>query len=264
MRFERVSCVSNVNFYGLNTLNLMGTQSKFINCAQSKKSILIRDDQTPRKPLSATSRLQRSRNINESGCNRIILILDESGSMNTQTQDIIGGVNEMIKQQRLVEPERNHEIFFDVVKFSSNVLPVRSDTLQNVNFFTTRDYCPSGSTALYDAVGKTISQYRNEKDVVMVIGTDGGENASRNYSKDEVVRMISEQREKFGWEFVYLSEDLNTFKQGNSIGIINGAEGCSNICVDKIGSTLQSYAYNEGISNCRQKKKANFSSISKM
>ena len=218
---------------------------KYVESKELKKSFIMKDNK-------------------ENLCNRIILVLDESGSMFAQTKDVIGGVNEMIKQQRMLEPERNNEVIFNIIKFSGIVSPIMSNTLDKIENFSEKDYKPSGSTALYDAIGKTISQFKNERDVVMVIGTDGEENSSRVYGKPEIVRMIAEQREFFGWEFIYLSEDLDTFKQGNSIGFTQGTKGCTNICVNSIGSTLQSSIYNEGISQCRQKKIANFDSISKI
>ena len=197
-------------------------------------------------------------------CDRLILVLDESGSMANQKMDIIGGINETIRQQRELEPSRNAEVHFDIVKFSSIVNPARRETLKSIRDFTVNDYRPTGSTALYDAIGKTINDYRNERDVIMVIATDGAENASRTYRKPEIVRMIAEQREKFDWDFVYLSEDIDTFQQGNGMGMSNRSKGAYNACVkENLGKTMQSSGYHEQLCNLRQKKSASFSAFSK-
>lgn len=197
-------------------------------------------------------------------CKRMILVLDESGSMATQKSDIVGGINEMIRSQRELEPENNENVFFNIVKFNSVVSPVRNETLKSIRNFTDYDYRPSGSTALYDAIGKTINQFKNEKDVIMIIATDGQENASRTYRKPEVVRMIAEQKEVKDWDFVYLSEDIDTFEEGTRLGFVNGSKGCYNQCLDsdQLGKAMQTECYNVNISNLRQKKKADFSSLS--
>ena len=222
---------------------------------------------TPYKPSYKQSRrMNKTVFVDEpKSSDRLILVLDESGSMAPQKNDIIGGINETIRQQRELEPSRNGQVHFDIVKFSSIVKPARRETLESIREFGDADYRPTGSTALYDAIGKTISEYRNERDVIMIIATDGEENASRTYAKPEIVRMIAEQREKFDWDFVYLSEDIDTFKQGTSMGMVNGSKGAYNACVgDKyLGKTMESSGYQAQICNLRQKKAANFSSFSR-
>jgi hypothetical protein len=196
-------------------------------------------------------------------CDRMILVLDESGSMGNQTADIIGGINTMIRQQRKVEPERNNKVYFDIIKFSDYVKPLKSQTLRSISLFKDSDYQPSGATALFDAIGSTIKKYRNEENVIMIIATDGGENSSKKFSYTEIVRMIGEQREHHNWNMVYLSEDIDTFQQGNRIGLVNGAKGSFNTCVPQLGQAMQSDCYNSNISNLRQCKSASFSGLSK-
>jgi von Willebrand factor type A domain len=196
-------------------------------------------------------------------CDRMILVLDESGSMATQTDDIIGGINTMIRKQRKLEPERNNKIFFDIVKFSDYVRPVISNTLRQIKEFTNADYQPSGGTALYDAIGSTIMKYRNENNVIMIIATDGGENASKTHNYHEIVRLIGEQREHHNWNMVYLSENIDTFQQGNRIGLVNGDRGSYNTCVQQLGKAMQTDCYNQNISNIRKCKTASFSGLSK-
>ena len=94
------------------------------------------------------------------------------------------------------------------------------------------DYNPSGSTALYDAIGNTIDWFRNEHDVLMVIVTDGEENSSKKYTKSQINKMIDEKKEKNNWTYVYLSSDLTTERQGNAMGL-NKSVYTSNCCVDQ-------------------------------
>jgi hypothetical protein len=216
--------------------------------------------QTPVTPVTTSSKKRIPEN---KPCDRMILVLDESGSMSNQSDDIIGGVNTMIHQQRKVEPERNNKVFFDIIKFSDYVQPLKSNTLRNISLLNQNDYKPSGSTALFDAIGSTIMKYKNEDNVIMIIATDGGENASRKFSYPEIVRMISEQREHHNWNMVYLSEDLDTFQQGNRIGVVNGDRGSFNTCVPELGKAMQTDCYNQNISNLRQCKTASFSGLSK-
>lgn len=186
-------------------------------------------------------------------CKRIVLVLDSSGSMSTQKLDIIGGINEMIKEQRKILPEQNNSVQFNVVKFNHLVEEPTGSTLANTSFLTSRDYIPSGTTALYDAMGKTMDRYRDEKDVIMIIATDGAENASQSYTHRLVTDMVSQFKESKGWNFIYLSEDIDTFRQGNRIGITHESYACNNLNVGKgnIGSTLSDSFNQECISQMR-------------
>jgi len=228
-----------------------------------KNTKTIRFEEGPiREALVSRQQTPRPQRKN---CDRLVLILDESGSMSSQRRDIIGGLNEMIYQQRRVQPGLNSKVRFDVVKFSTTVKPVMSHTLDTVREFTNEDYMPSGSTALYDAIGSTIQRYRNEDNVICIIATDGEENASVSYSHSEIVRMLREQREDHSWNIVYLSEDISTFEQANKIGLSNGVKGCYNTAVGdrQLGNALQSQCYNENISQLRQGFSASFSGLSK-
>lgn len=173
----------------------------------------------------------------------IILIIDQSGSMSCQKDNIINGINEMIKQQRGIHSSRSNEIVFDIVKFSYTVEFNKSETLMGISFITYKDYVPGGLTALYDAIGTTINRYKEEKNVIVVIATDGLENASRKYNYKQIADMITTCTEEKKWKFIYLSEDIDTFKQGNDIGITNNtAVGSQNL-----GLTFTSGNYNVAI-----------------
>jgi hypothetical protein len=184
---------------------------------------------------------------------RLILVLDESGSMSSQKSDIIGGINEMITEQRKTMPTENSRVFFNIIKFNNIVSPTTNDTLESIKYLTDADYRPSGGTALYDAMGQTMDKYRNEHDVIMIIATDGEENSSKTYTYNLITKMVEEFKNTKGWNFIYLSENIDTFKQGNSIGICHDAYACNNLAVGKgnIGSTMGNTMNQECISKMR-------------
>jgi hypothetical protein len=159
---------------------------------------------------------------------RIILLLDESGSMNCQRNDIIDGINVMINTQKKLQ---DTDLTLDIFKFNETVKHYISSPLSKLPAFTSQDYRPDGLTALYDAVGLAISKYKNEKDVIMVIATDGLNNASKEYKHSDMLSIIDTQRIQKDWTFVYLSEDPTTVVQGDTIGFKNSSYGCSNVYI---------------------------------
>uniref|UniRef100_A0A6C0EA08 VWFA domain-containing protein n=1 Tax=viral metagenome TaxID=1070528 RepID=A0A6C0EA08_9ZZZZ len=148
---------------------------------------------------------------------KIVMILDESGSMSSIRNDMIKSINDLITEQKQI---KERPATFTLVKFNDKTTRVVvNKPLENVKLLTTEDYNPNGSTALYDCIGDTVKWFRNEKDVLLIIVTDGQENASTKYRKSEVLRMIEEKKESNGWTYVYLSDDLSTAKQADDIGI---------------------------------------------
>lgn len=149
---------------------------------------------------------------------RIILILDESTSMRGKKQKMINSINNMINQQRQVDPLRNHEIQFTVVKFNDKVSDPVSKSLNHFQF-TQQDYNPDGCTALYDAIGHTLVHFRNEYSVIVVIVTDGQDNMSKTYKKySQIEEMVNYLKTNNNWKFLYLCENPDQFYRGNSLG----------------------------------------------
>lgn len=156
----------------------------------------------------------------------LVFILDRSGSMSGLESDTIGGFNAMIEQQKK-EPG---EAFVSTVLFSncSSVLHDRVD-LKKIEPLTENDYRVGGCTALIDAIGAAIHhignvhKYAREEDVpektLFVITTDGLENASRRYSADEVRSMIKRQKERYGWEFLFLGANIDAVRTAAFYGI---------------------------------------------
>lgn len=156
----------------------------------------------------------------------LVFILDKSGSMMGLEKDTIGGYNAMLAQQRTVEGD----CVITTVLFDNQyqLLHDRID-IRAVRPLTQREYFVGGSTALLDAIGKTIDKihtaqkntaedYRAER-VLFVIITDGAENASRRYSSMQVKEMIRRQKEKYGWEFIFLGANMDAVETAGQFGI---------------------------------------------
>ena len=156
----------------------------------------------------------------------LVFILDRSGSMAGLERDTIGGFNAMIEKQRGEEGEAViSTVLFDNV---SEVIHDRAK-LDDVPRLTEKEYYVRGCTALLDAVGGAIHhignvhKYAREEDrpekTLFVITTDGMENASRRYSYDKVKEMITQQQEKYGWEFLFLGANIDAAKEAARFGI---------------------------------------------
>ena len=160
------------------------------------------------------------------GLTELVFILDESGSMSGMEADTIGGFNSMIEKQR----REAGEAFVSTVLFASDSRVIHDRVaLDKVEPLTDRQYTPGGCTALLDALGGAIHhignvhKYAREEDVpehtVFVITTDGMENASHRYGKAEVKRMVERQKEKYGWEFLFLGANIDAISAAEGIGI---------------------------------------------
>jgi len=186
-------------------------------------------------------------------CSRIVLVLDASGSMSSQADDIVGSLNETIKEQRRSMPY-DTTTMFSVILFSSEVASPINHKLCDIPFFRSCDYKPNGSTALYDAIGLTIERYKDERNVIFLIMTDGQENASKHYKYSHITDMIKKIKDTKNWNFIYLSEDIETSKQGSSIGLDSFSKNCNNIMTGKknLGFTLANTYCQQAISKMRQ------------
>ncbi|HKK95422.1 MAG TPA: vWA domain-containing protein [Anaerovoracaceae bacterium] len=177
------------------------------------------------------------------GLTELVFIIDRSGSMHGLEKDTVGGFNSMIAEQKNIEGEANittvlfdddYEIFHDRV------------SLKEIDEMTGSDYYVRGTTALLDAMGKTISMMGNiqknlpknkkAEKVLFVITTDGLENASREYSVHKVKSMIERQKNKYGWEFIFLGANIDAVKTAEDMGI--GRDRSSNYCADGKGTKL--------------------------
>lgn len=152
----------------------------------------------------------------------IVMILDESDSMNNIRDDIINSVNEFIKEQRDL---KNDSAVLSLIKFNNKINKIYCRaSLKNICDFSKDNYNPNNNTALYDAIGKTITEFSNENNICVIIITDGEENFSSDFSRHQILSMI-EDKKKVGWNFIYLSADLSLIEQGENIGITRSNNG---------------------------------------
>ncbi len=144
----------------------------------------------------------------------IVFILDRSGSMGGLEEDTIGGYNSFIKSKKNLDAKLTTVLFDNKIE----ILHDRVD-IKEVKNLTNKDYYVRGSTALMDAIGFTINKISKEskdRKVIFVITTDGLENASVEYSKSKIKRMIQKRKD---WEFLYLGANIDSYGEANSIGI---------------------------------------------
>ena len=186
----------------------------------------------------------------------IVFILDRSGSMAGLEGDTIGGFNGMIEKQK-GEPG---EAFVSTVLFDnvSEVIHDRID-IRRIEPLTRNQYYVRGATALLDAVGGAIHhignvhKYAREEDrpekTLFIITTDGMENASRKYSYEKVRSMIQRQKERYGWEFIFLGANIDAAKEAARFGIAE--EFAANYNADSVGTAVVYEAMSEAVCNVR-------------
>ncbi len=157
----------------------------------------------------------------------LVFILDRSGSMRGLESDTIGGFNGMIDKQKKVDGK----CYVTTVLFDTRFdrLHDRAE-LNEIKLMTDKDYCVGGCTALLDAIGDTIRhiaqihKYARPEDVpeytTFVIMTDGLENSSHRYSSQKVKEMIEHEKEKYGWEFLFLAANIDAVETASHIGIM--------------------------------------------
>jgi hypothetical protein len=161
-------------------------------------------------------------------CFKIVIVLDESGSMQSIKSDMIESLNSFIREQKQMKDRPCH---ITLVKFNDKIKRViKNEKLAKVSELETCDYKPAGTTALFDAIGDTVNWFRYEKNVLMVVITDGHENSSRKYNKRQITDTLDEKKKNRGWSYVYLANDLSTAGQGAGLGM-NKSSWSSNCTV---------------------------------
>ena len=189
----------------------------------------------------------------------LVFILDRSGSMAGLESDTIGGFNAMIEKQK----KESGECYISTILFDSHseVLHDRVN-LCRINQMTDKDYTVCGCTALIDALGSTIQhienihKYARPEDIpektMFIITTDGMENASRIYSSDRVKEMIERQKEKYGWEFIFIGANIDAVETAARYGIEN--DRAVNYNSDHEGTRILYDSVSQAVSSIRTKR----------
>lgn len=191
----------------------------------------------------------------------ITIVLDRSGSMRSAIDDTIGGFNQFLKDQREASGTASVTLHQFDDQFET---PMKAQDVKTAPELTSKTFVPRGYTALLDAIGRAIGdtgarlEAEPAEKVVFVIITDGHENASREYNHTKVHEMISHQRDKYSWEFVFLGANQDAIKAATNLGMAAGnamtyaansdgtkkafAATSANLCAMRSGAT-RSMAY---------------------
>lgn len=183
----------------------------------------------------------------------VVFILDRSGSMSGLEDDTIGGFNSMLKKQISEDGDANVTtvLFDDEIE----MLHKRVD-IKEIKNITSKDYYVRGCTALLDAIGYSINfminvQKKEEraKNILFIITTDGYENASKEYSYEKIKKMITYEKERYNWQFLFLGANIDAISTARNFGI--SEEFASNYVSDEVGTQITYEVMNSAISTCR-------------
>jgi uncharacterized protein YegL len=166
---------------------------------------------------------------------QIIFILDRSGSMQDLTTDTIGGFNSFVEKQKL-EPG---EALLTTILFDDKYEILHDgENLKNIKELTTKEYSARGTTALLDAMGKTINtvgeklskmeEKNRPSKVILVVTTDGMENSSKEFSREKIKEMVEHQTNKYQWQFIFLGANMDAVAVGQMYGFTKSATYTAN------------------------------------
>ena len=186
----------------------------------------------------------------------LVFILDRSGSMSGLEKDTIGGFNAMIEKQK----REDGQALVSTVLFDNESVVIHDRLpLDRVPPLTEREYFTRGCTALLDAVGGAIHhignihKYARREDVpdktLFIITTDGYENASRRYDYEKVRHMIQHEKEKYGWEFLFLGANIDAAAEAQRFGI--DADRAVTYKCDAAGTALNYDVISEAVCHVR-------------
>jgi len=191
------------------------------------------------------------------GLTELVFILDKSGSMCGLEKDTIGGYNSMLEKQKAVASEA----LITTVLFDNDyeLLHDRID-IRAVCPITEKEYSVGGTTALFDAIGRTIhkignaqkntaADFRADK-VMFVIITDGEENSSHEYSANRIKQMIIQQKERYAWEFIFLGANIDAVETAGRFGI--APDRAQNYHADSEGVKLNFLVMSEAVAAFRE------------
>jgi len=146
---------------------------------------------------------------------QIVCILDMSGSMRDLATEVINSFNHFISEQKKLKGKAEVTlVLFDHVIEK----PYYKVKLKDVKDIDETLYKPRGMTALYDAIGLTVEEFSEHKDVVLLIQTDGEENSSKEYTQSIIKDMIKD-KEQDGWDITFLGANIDAKAVGSSLGV---------------------------------------------
>lgn len=180
----------------------------------------------------------------------VVFILDKSGSMHGSEADTIGGFNSYIEENKDENTSVTTVMFDNVVTFVN-----KREDIKNIRKLTMKDYMVGGCTALYDAIGESIKYLDDikSKKALVIITTDGYENASTKYTNSLIKEMINDHKK---YKFLYLGADIDSYAESSKIGISDecvcnyekSSEGVSKM-FKALGKATKYYACEDYIKN---------------
>lgn len=201
--------------------------------------------------------------MTDSKYTHLAVIADRSGSMFGIAEDMNGGLETFLKEQDALDGT----LLVDIVTFDGTVEQVVTDgKVRDVTFPV---IVPRGSTALNDAMGTTITSLgerfakmdeltRPGKVIVLVI-TDGYENASREYTSEKIKELVTRQQDEWNWDFVFLGANIDSFEVGGGYGVRGGST--LNYTADAAGVATALRSANSYVTTSRLSGDATFSNI---
>lgn len=150
------------------------------------------------------------------------IILDETGSMGIRKQETISAFNEYVNSLKKLKVN----VSISLTKFNSEKVEIvyADKALKDIQLLDDKTYQPDCLTPLYDAVGKTINTIEKKeiknKSVLVVIITDGQENASKEYKQKQIFDMITDKQKKYGWTFIFMGVDQDAWAASQTIGVL--------------------------------------------
>ena len=186
----------------------------------------------------------------------LVYIIDRSGSMNALTSDTVGGYNAFIEEQKKLEGQA----YLTTVLFDDRYELFCDHTdIMEAKHMTEADCHARGCTALMDAVGKTINsvgarlaktpEEERPSKVLFMIVTDGYENASKEFSRNAVKKMVEHQQSVYSWEFLFVGAGIDAYAEASSIGISTEHTASTYATMDCMAATMT--AFSKGASAIR-------------
>lgn len=192
----------------------------------------------------------------------INIVLDRSGSMTKLTAETITGFNKFLSDQKQVDGEAT----LTLATFASDYTLVHDfDKLASVSELSLGNYRTGGYTALLDALARTMDatgvklaamqEDERPSKVIFVVITDGQENFSREFTREQVLAKINHQREKYGWEFVFLGANQDAIQEGMKLGVT--AQNSFTYTADAVGTTSVYNSISSNMSTYRKQSSQN-------
>jgi len=186
----------------------------------------------------------------------ITIILDRSGSMSAIKADTIGGFNQFLTEQQALPGEANISLFQFDNEYEQVFAGVPIKDAVPLNAAT---FVPRGATALLDAIGRTVNstgarlgalpeEERPDK-VVVVIITDGEENASKEFRRPQIYDLLTTQRETYNWQFIFLAANQDAIAVGGTLGVPKAAS--LTYAADSAGARSSYYSVSESLASLR-------------